>query len=93
MSKEIKPVMGVADLMRVRQQIKELQARERDLVSILKDKGVGIYSEDDVLAVVSSQSRQTVNLEGMRSKYPQEVEEFTGMSEFLVVKTMRGGSA
>lgn len=85
---QAKTVMGVSDLIEVRRRIKELESRERDLVDILKDKGPGIYQENDSLAVVSLQSRSTVNISGLRTKYPREVDEFTGTTEFLVVRTM-----
>lgn len=81
--------MGVADLATIREQIKLLQERERNLVAILKDQGVGVYCEGVYLAMVSEQSRNVVNIEGIRTKYPRIADEFTNTTQFLVVKTTK----
>lgn len=84
-----KHLVGVSDLARIREEIKLLVRQEQQLVTILKELGPGVYSEDSALAVVMTQSRRLVDVENLRLKYPEQVREFTSEQLYLVVKTTR----
>lgn len=82
-------VMGCTELARIRTQLAQLRDREAELVKILRDRGPGIYFDEGATAMVAPQERRTVDIEGLRSKYTREVEEFTGSNTILIVKILR----
>lgn len=76
---------GVSELVEIRASMKLLEAREKELCTMFKDLGQGVYTDGPHTVAVTESSRTSVDLPSMRYAYSDLVKQFEVTSTFLKV--------
>lgn len=78
--------VAAEELYEIREQIKRLKEREKDIVEVFKQFGIGVYAGSCYSIIVNEYKRACVDIDALRGFNPKLVEDFTEYRTYVSVK-------